>query len=42
MQEPVNTDTKNYDYVENFAVNKNTGEIINTVTIVAPSGSRVE
>lgn len=42
MQEPVNTDTKNYDYINNFAVNKNTGEMLNTVTIIAPSGSRVE
>lgn len=34
-------DTYNYNYEDNIAINTNTGEILNTVTVVMPQGSRI-
>ena len=39
MQFALEADTKNYLYKDTYAVNANTGEVVNTISITAPIGS---
>lgn len=35
----INADTYNYEYQDNYAINTNTGEVLDTVVFTAPAGS---
>lgn len=39
--QPIAADTKNYQYQDNIAINTNTGEILDTMTVTVPIGSHI-